>query len=389
MKVTISVGGRFHAFNLAHELEKRGALERLITSYPAFITERYGVPRTKVRSIIAKELLQRGWNGLPRSVRASANPQFFVHTLYDTCASRYVGVSDIFVGWSSFSLRSLRNAKEHGALGIVERGSSHIEYQRDIIREEYALHGLALTPADLPHPKIVDMELREYAEADRISIPSHFVKRTLLAKGIPEAKLIHVPYGVDLAQFRGVPKTDGVFRVVFVGGMCLRKGVHYLLQAFAELKLPNAELLLVGAMNDEMEPFFKRYAGTFKYIGSVPQAELYRYYSQGSVFALMSIEEGLAMVVPQAMACGLPVIATTNTGAEDIVRDGKDGFIIPIRDTEMLKEKLVYLYDHSDVRGAMGRSAQERVSSGFTWDDYGNRIIAEYERVLVEKRKNI
>ena len=92
------------------------------------------------------------------------------------------------------------------------------------------------------------------------------------------------------------------------------------------------------------------------------------------------------MVQPQAMACGLPVICTANTGGEDIVRDGKDGFVIPIRDVGKLKEKLTYLYENPDVCKQMGQSAKERVSAGFTWDDYGEKIIKEYKRILMESK---
>jgi len=141
----------------------------------------------------------------------------------------------------------------------------------------------------------------------------------------------------------------------------------------------------VGGASEEIKPFFKKYEGNYKYIGHVPQKELYKYYSQGSVFAMMSIQEGLAMVQPQAMACGLPVISTTNTGGEDIIRDGKDGFIIPIRDVEALKEKLVYLYENRDICKTMGQSAKERVSTSFTWDDYGDRMIAKFHDILNKK----
>ena len=87
------------------------------------------------------------------------------------------------------------------------------------------------------------------------------------------------------------------------------------------------------------------------------------------------------MVQPQAMACGLPLITTTNTGGEDIVRTGVDGFVIPIRDVEAIKEKILFLYENHDARLAMGQAARERVVSGFSWDDYGERIAAVYQRV--------
>jgi len=398
MQITISVGGKFHGFNLAQQLLKHGYLKTLITSYPKFEVVKYGIPRDKIKSVVIKELIERSWRKQPAFLRNSYNPQYLIHEIFDQLASRKIKLSDIFVGWSSFSLYSLRRAKKLGVITIIERGSSHIIYQNDIVKEEHEKFGLR---PQLPHPKIIEKELKEYEEADYISIPSLFVKKTFLEQGIPESKLIHIPYGVDLSQFKQIPKEDNIFRVVFAGGMTLRKGVHYLLQAFSELGLPNSELMLIGSMNDEMKPFFKKYGvsiyggptslenriSRIVYIGKKPQAELYKYYSQGSVFVMMSIEEGLAMVQPQAMACGLPVICTTNTGGEDIVRNGKDGFIIPIRDVEKLKEKLVYLYENPEICRQMGQSAKQRVSTGFTWDDYGDKMIKEYRRILKRNQK--
>ncbi len=385
MRVSISVGGRFHAFDLALQLLKRGLLSQLITSYPKFYIKRYGIPHKLVRSVIGKEIMKRGWDRMPAPIRSLWNPDFLINTYFDWRAAKQLSSCDIFVGWANQSSRALQKAKSFGAVTVLERGSSHIAYQNGLLKAEYERWGVRDPEGLLPHPKILKEELREYEVADYISVPSYFVKRTFLEKGFPESKLIHVPYGVDLSKFRQIPKTDSTFRVVFAGGMSLRKGVHYLLQAFSELKLPNSELLLVGGISDEIKPFFKKYEGSYRYIGRVPQNELYKYYSQGSVFAMMSIEEGLALVQPQAMACGLPVIATTNTGAEDIVRDGKDGFIIPIRNVDALKERLIYFYKNLDVLKTMGSSAKERVASGFTWEDYGNRIVEKYEECLRKK----
>ena len=384
MKVIVSVGGRFHAFNLAQQLEKRGFLQKLITSYPKFETVKYGIPKNKIKSILIKEVIDRGWRKAPVFLKNLWNPQYLMHEIFDRLASRGVKEGDLFVGLSSFASYSFLEAKKRGMVTVVDRGSSHMLYQQKILKEEYEAHGLK---AQLAHPKIVEKELTEYREADYIAIPSLFVKRTFLANGVSEKKLIHVPYGVELKDFYQIPKTDDTFRVVFVGGMTLRKGVHYLLKAFSELNLPNSELLLVGSLTDEIKPFFKKYEGSFNWIGPKPQKELYKYYSQGSVFAMMSIEEGLAMVQAQAMACGLPMICTTNTGGEDLIREGVDGFVIPIRDTESLKKKLVFLYENPDIRKQMGESAKVRVSSGFTWDDYGDKMIKAYEKILAAKIK--
>jgi glycosyltransferase involved in cell wall biosynthesis len=379
MQVTISVGGRFHAFYLAQQLLKYGYLQRLITSYPKFEVLKYGIPRDRVGSVLIKELMLRGWQKVPFNLRELYNPQYLIHEIYDRWASYlYDGKSDICVAFSSFGLHTIRKAKDGGAVTIVERGSSHMLYQQKILKEEY--EKFRLRP-NLSHCKIVKKELQEYEEADYISIPSLFAKRTFLEEGVLEEKLIHVPYGVHLDEFMQIPKEDNIFRVVYAGNIGLWKGVHYLLQAYSELRLPSSELLLVGAIIEDIKPFMRMYEGNYRWVGHVPQKHLYKYYCQSSVFVMMS----LPMVIPQAMACGLPVICTASTGGEDIVRDGVDGFIIPIRHVEALKQSLLYLYENADVCRAMGQSAKERVSKRFTWDDYGERIIQQYERILNEK----
>jgi glycosyltransferase involved in cell wall biosynthesis len=258
---------------------------------------------------------------------------------------------------------------------ILERGSSHIEYQRDIIKEEY--EKLGIRPS-LPDPRIVDKEIEEYEETDYISVPSAYTKRTFLEKGIPESKLIHVPYGVDSGVFKQIPKRDVIFRIIFVGQISIRKGIYYLLRAVSELKLKNLELCLIGNIFNETKPFFKKYRGYFSYLGKINFYQLYKYYSQGSVFVLPSIDDGFALVINQAMACGLPVISTFNTGGSEVVRDGIDGFIIPIRNIEALKEKILYLYNNPDVCKKMGESAKERVYRDSSWNQYGEKITKAY-----------
>jgi glycosyltransferase involved in cell wall biosynthesis len=88
------------------------------------------------------------------------------------------------------------------------------------------------------------------------------------------------------------------------------------------------------------------------------------------------------MVQAQAMACGLPVICTSNTGGADIVREGQDGFIVPIRDVNALKEKILYFYEHPDACTTMGESARARVQAGFSWSDYGHKMISAYQKIL-------
>jgi glycosyltransferase involved in cell wall biosynthesis len=381
MQITISVLGRFHLFHLARELQDHGYLRRLITSYPVFETVRSGVARENIESLVAHEILNRIGVNFPQALRSIFNPQYLVFEFFDYHASYHIPCdTDIFVGLSSGSLHSLRRAKRLGAITVLERGSTHMLHQRQVLTEEYERLGIKAT---IVHPMVVDKELAEYREADFISVPSQYVKRTFLDQGIPENKLIQNPYGVNLTNFFPVPKKDNVFRVIHCGTLSIRKGLHYLLQAFWELNLPKAELWLIGALTKEIVPFLKKYLSPAIVLkGHLPERELHTYYSQGSVYCLASIEEGLAVVQAQAMACGLPVVTTTNTGGEDIVRNGVDGFIVPIRDVDALKEKILYFYENEAARRAMGASALDRVKEGFTWKDYADRMINHYQKIL-------
>jgi len=380
VKITISVLGRFHLFNLAKQLQDHNSLARLITSYPKFEAVRYGINPENITSLLSHEIHNRGWRQLSRITASLFNPQYLIFELYDRHASWHLRVpGDIFVGLSGCCLYSLRRARRLGAKTVVERGSSHMLYQRQILTEEYRKFGLV---REVVHPQVVERELTEYQEADYISVPSTYVKETFVGQGIPAAKLIQTPYGVDLSSFHPVPKQDKIFRIIHCGGLSIRKGVPYLLQAFSELRLKDAELWLIGSITDEIKPFLRRFSSpAIIHKGPFPEKDLYRYYSQGSVFCLASVEEGLAMVQAQAMACGLPVICTTNTGGADLVREGRDGFILSIRDVEALKEKILYFYEHPEAGRDMGESARLRVQAGYSWSDYGHKMIVAYQNI--------
>lgn len=376
MKVTISVGGKFHAFHLARQLEKRGYLNKIFTSYPWFKVKKSGVSKEKVKCLVLKEALGRVLSNTPYLNNSKIG--YYMANLFDYQVANRIKPCDIFVGWSGFSLYTIRKIyKSFLAKTILERGSNHIEAQRDILMQESRQMGVRV---NLPSMQMVEKELEEYRQADYISVPSTLAKETFLNKGFPQEKIIQVPLGVDIEAFKPITKKDSTFRIISTG-ITMRKGIHYLLQAIDELKIRDLELWLIGNASDDVKPFLKRYLESFKYLGEISHKELYEYYSQGSIFVLFSLEDGFGMVLLEAMACGLPVICSTQTGAKDVVRDGVDGFIVATRDIEALKEKITYLYENPAICKAMGESAKERVSNNFTWNDYGERIINAYLKV--------
>ena len=265
---------------------------------------------------------------------------------------------------------------------MIERGSTHPHYQDAILREEFERFGVEIERA---HPQIIRKGLREIDAADRVIIPSEFVRRTFVENGVPEKKLTVIPYGFNPTDFQPGEKKDNVFRVLFVGNIGIQKGVHYLLEAWERLALPNAELHFIGKVEEGMQPLLDRHASRIILRGHVKHEELQKEYAQASVFVLPSLQEGSALVTYEAMACGLPMLVSENTGS--VVRDGKDGFVIPIRSVDAIIEKLQWMHDHPDDAAAMGVSAAEYIQE-FTWDRYARRVIEVYHELLDDKEQS-
>ena len=376
VRVCIGSHGQFHAYDLARQMERLGQLKTLYT----------GFPRWKVKGVSPDRVATFPWmitalSALSKVGVSSSRIPRFVNGLamasFDRWMARQVAPCDVFHCMTGTGTAAHRAAKgKYGALTVCDRGSSHIVYQDEILSDEYSRWGIPYKHID------ARTELDEYRECDVIVVPSTFAYRSFVSKGVPEDKLAKIPYGVDLSVFHQVPKEDEVFRVLYVGAMTLRKGLPYLLEAIAGLRIPGLELWLVGSESSEARRFFGKYEGKFRFLGPIPRHQLYWYYSQASVFAIASVEEGLALVQAQALACGLPVIATTNTGAEDLFTNGVEGYIVPIRDPDAIRERIAYLFDHSDERKAMSEAARDRVASLGGWDTYGQRMSRLYSQKL-------
>ncbi|MGN6646911.1 MAG: glycosyltransferase family 4 protein [Cytophaga sp.] len=378
MKISVAIRQKFHAFDLAQQLQNHGLLEKLYTSFYGNIGNRsnnkgYTISESRVRTSMI--------NAFFTYIYREKDP-VVAYQRFGKWAANQLREEDMVVSWGLAATPIFNRAEKTGIVKVLERGSSHVLYQRDILLEEYAkLNADASRLKNSFAQHRLEREIEEYHRADRISIPSSFVERTFIAHGIDANKLIKVPYGVNLSRFSPAPKRDKIFRVIYVGAMSIRKGVHYLLQAFKELNLPQAELCLIGAMTPEMQPVFAQYEGSFVYHAPMPQDQLAAYLTNSNLFAICSLEEGLAMVQPQAMACGLPLLCTTNTGGDDLINNGVEGFVVQACSVKELKEKIEYCYMNQEATAEMGTRAYEKVRSGFTWDDYGNTIIKKLKEI--------
>lgn len=291
--------------------------------------------------------------------------------------------TDVLDGLDGLGPAAGRLMKCYGKAWICNRGSSHILTQKALLEEEYRRWG-----GSEPYfnPGHVERTLQEYAEADAIVVPSYFAKRSFVEQGIPPEKLHVCPYGVELSMFRPVHKSDSKFRVIFVGAASLRKGIGYLFEALRPLVQSGlCELWLVGTIENAAKPLLEKYRDLFIHKGRQPRTALASLYSQTSVLVLPSIEEGLALVQAQAMACGIPVIATIHTGAENLFHHGTEGFIVPIRNPLAIREKVEWMITHPSERASMGAAALKRVKHLGGWDRYGEQCLAMYREVLTRK----
>jgi len=379
--IDISVVSRFHAFELAHELCTHQMLRHLHSGYPAFFGSRFGVPARYVRSVWTGEPLNRALSAMYRRGWLSGTKDHYLSHRHDRIvAARLRPGANVFIGWSGQCRLSLDVARRMGMKTIVERGSTHIEWQRDQLLEEMQRTGLTI---DLPGADTIEQEVAEYEAADFIEVPSSFASNTFVSKGIPRTKLLVNPYGVDLSLFsageRQPSRQPGdPLHVLHVGRVSARKGVHSLVEAIG--KVSEADVTFVGAVDIDLSRLSHE-RKRVRIVGPVPGRQLPQWYRQAHVFCLLSIEEGLALVLAQAMAMGLPVIATPNTGVEELIEDGVHGFIVPARDPDAAAARLRQLADDEDLRREMGERARARIARGFDWAHYGDRARAQYARI--------
>jgi len=387
MRIVQAVFGVFHHFELAHQLHRRHHLQKIYSTWPWARLKREGLPRDLVETFpllhTTEYLLARTGFAQPELLArlASLNATRFDRWTDARIERDSVECPDAMIAISGAGLLTGTHIQQRGGKFLCDRGSTHQRFQEAVVLEEYNRWGI---PEPLAKPHIVLREEAIYAQADAITVPSTVAKRSFVAMGVAAEKVHVIPYGVRLDKFlpartkaEGPPRDS--FEVLFAGGVSLRKGVPYLLHAFAQLKHPCKHLTIVGSISNEIRSLLDRLpTDNITFTGSLPQSELAARMRRNHVLVLPSVEEGLALVQGQAMACACPVIATQATGAEDLFTDGVEGFVVPDRDVVAIASRMQTLADDPSLRAAMSAAALNRVKYLGGWDSYGD----EWEALL-------
>jgi starch synthase len=385
MRIVQTAFGVFHHFELARELDRRGHLATIYSTFPWSRLKREGLPHNKVETFPWFHVPEIALLKLGLNIPALRDPITYANALaFDAWTSRRLRrlpAPDVLIALSGSSLKTGREIQARGGRMVCDRGSSHQRYQEKIVSEEYQRWHVNRPVTDF---RDIRREEKIYELADAITVPSSFAARSFVEMGLPPEKIVVIPYGVRLERFtRTTPPPPDRFEVLFAGAVGLRKGVPYLLEAFAKLRHPAKRLRIAGPLHPDLKSVLPRLPrDRVELLGPVSQQRLAELMTTSHLMVLPSIEEGLALVQGQALACGCPVLCSTNTGGEDLFTNGVEGFIVPVRDVPALTEKMQQLADDPALQQRMSEAALQRVRTIAGWGDYGNRWEALLERLI-------
>lgn len=378
MKVIVAVPNRDWGFDLARALHGEGVLSSFITTCPALAARRAlppGMPVTTTGWIETGRWLHRHLH-LPGRIEpflAAAFARFVARSL--------PAEGEVLMVWCRAALEAIPAAQARGLKVVLIQSAPHIAYRTEVQRRSHKRFDLT---APETSPPLVTRELDEYEAADAIAVPTRFVAETFIRRGLARERVIVNPYGADLSPFFALPlrRETRPLRILFVGRVGICTGVPWLLRAFARLDM-KAELHLAGPLDPGMDHVL-RYEPMARVTvhGPVPERLLPAQYAAANIFCLPALKGEWPLGILRAMASGVPVVATPETGAADILRDGIDGRIVPSGHPPALAAALEELAADPLLRYTIGDRARRVVATGYDWASHGRRAVAACEHLL-------
>lgn len=285
---------------------------------------------------------------------------------------------DAVYTFNSSGLELLQEAKKRGLYCVMEQTIAPKIVEHEILDDELVQYPESHCLVE-PHAswrRFSDREAAEWDAADLILCGSQFVVDGIRTAGGPAEKAVVVPYGIDLTHFTPpvrTPRYDSVLNVLFVGEVGIRKGAHYLIEAarLLEKSHPQIRFRLVGtiALPASVQGSLP---ANVQLSGPIPRTEIHKQFAWADIFCLPSLCEGSATVTYEALAMGLPVICTPNTGS--VVTDGVDGYIIPVLDARAIAARIAELASAPDLLRNMSTTARCKAAE-YTVNKYGERLL--------------
>jgi glycosyltransferase involved in cell wall biosynthesis len=352
------------------------------------LRRRFNIPREKILQHPWRELARAvcsraGWNYWLRHEEGFASIDGVLQD-FDRFSARALprlherfGVGAVYT-YEDSALDTFQAAKALGVKCVYDLPISYWEVGRKLMEEEVERlpawveamgGGMSDSPAKL------ERKARELELADLVVVPSRFVADSLPAWAGQKTRVLS-PFGSPLPAAAAPRKTvdpSKPLRVLFVGSMGQRKGLGDLFQAMHLLKGENVELVVMGSLLND-PAFYRGQYADFTHEKGRPHAEVLALMRSCDVFCLPSLYEGRALVMQEAMSQGLPIVITPNTGGDDLVIEGKTGFLVPIRSPEKIAEKLAWFNQNRQELPAMSEAAMQHAAS-YTWKKYSEVVI--------------
>ncbi len=363
MIINVISSHRFHLLDLARELSGQGHNVRFYSYVPTKRCSEFGIEEQFCVSFL--------WLVWPFFALTKISPKswedsivWYRNLLIDWYISRTMRKCDVCIGIGTVYVKAFERAKKEGATTILEWGSKHIIEQRKQFGglEDYS-------------SRTLNRELKQYSVCDYISISAAHVRDSFLRQGVPAEKLIINPYGVALSQFHPT-NCSKEYDLIYVGGWRFEKGCDILIELCQKY---GYSLLHVGAIVNFDFPELS----CMKHIDPVDQKELVDYYAKARIFVLPSRAEGLALVQAQAIACGLPIVCSKETGGADLREKLQDKrWIVEMEDLSVealmnaVDEALVLANTQVGIRNYAGEELNE-----LSWEAYGKRYSERLSRI--------
>ena len=358
-------------YNLGKSLHERGYLHRLICKFSKKENLKINNSMIVEEPIFLRCIhfsLLSTWFFISRRIPE----RYYNELLFDLFSQRNIPhESDVLLCQSSGFVRSIRKAKEKGIYTIVQQRTAHPKFMYKLLEEETKKFN-AMEDSIFMNKSWVKYRDISLKECDKVIAISNIVRDSCIEEGIPEEKIetISTGVGVDTEYFKPHKKENDKFRCLFVGHKTFINGVPYLLEAWKTLNFKDADLIICGRQNKEIIARYKKIIN-FKVPGTVNPVE---YYKNASIFILPSLANAFPKAALEAMSSGLPIIITEGVGTKDIIENGKEGFVVPIKDPDSLAKSIQYFYDNPDEVKRMGKNAR-KTAEKCTWERYGDEVI--------------
>ena len=389
--ITCHAGNR-DSYQLSLALYENNLLESLITDFYTpqfarrFTTKRYTseLPAEKVISLWGNLFYQKVLKR-PYSVSDARLSNYAVKKAIQNQSHLFLSSYTAYEAFSKVKNEALTNRC------LLFQLHPHPVSVKRIFEEEINLVPIArksiLGELEMNQDKhVLDRLIRESILADDCIVASSFTKETLIENNIPEDKITVVPYGVDGYNFPQKSEynfVNGKLNIVFVGQMIQRKGLYYLLEAVKKLNSRNINLTIIGrgSIDQNLLNNYTAQANINVKI-NLSHADLVKEIHKNDVLIFPSLVEGFGQVILEAMSAGLPVICTPNTAGRDLFVTGDEGIIIPIRNLEILMDKIEWCMRNKKLLAEMGNIAS-RTSKLFTWEEFRKGITRFYREKTI------